>query len=104
MTGISQVFGGVILLIGGKILGGSVSFDINNLYVMIYICLASIISYCIWFSVVKSGELSKLFIIKFAEPAFACVFGALILNENIFQLQYMIAFLLIAGGIYISNK
>lgn len=104
MTGISQVFGGVILLIGGKILGGSVSFDINNLYVMIYICLASIISYCIWFSVVKSGELSKLFIIKFAEPAFACVFGALILNENIFQLQYMIAFLLIAGGIYVSNK
>lgn len=104
MTGISQVFGGVILLIGGKILGGSVSFDINNLYVMIYICLASIISYCIWFSVVKSGELSKLFIIKFAEPAFACVFGALILNENIFQLQYLIAFLLIASGIYISNK
>ena len=70
---------------------------------MIYICLASIFSYCIWFTVVKNGELSKLFIIKFAEPVFACVFGALLLGENIFKIQYLAAFLLIAGGICISN-
>jgi len=48
----------------------------------------------------KAEQISKLFIIKFAEPLFACVFGALILKE----IQYLAAFLLIAGGIYISNK
>ena len=103
MTGVSQLFGGVVLLIVGIILGGSINFPIQKSFILIYICLASIISYTVWFTVVKSGELSKLFIIKFAEPMFACLFGALILGENIFRVQYLLAFLLIAGGICIAN-
>lgn len=104
-TRISQLFGGIVLLIVGKLLGGNFSFAFNNYaFIMVYICIASIISYCIWFSVVKNGELSKLFIIKFVEPVFACLFGALILGENIFKIQYLLSFLLIATGIYVSNK
>lgn len=104
-TGVSQLFGGVVLLVVGKLLGGSMSFAFNqSSFIIIYICFASIFSYCIWFTVVKSGELSKLFIIKFAEPVFACVFGAILLGENIFKVQYLLAFLLIATGIYVSNK
>lgn len=104
-TGISQLFGGIVLLIIGNLLGGSMNFAFNkSAFVMVYIAFASIFSYCIWFTVVKNGELSKLFIIKFAEPVFACVFGALLLGENIFKIQYLLAFLLIAMGIYVSNK
>lgn len=104
-TGISQLFGGIILLISGILSGGSADFAMNSsLLVMVYICIASIISYCIWFSVIKKADLSKLFIIKFAEPVFACVFGAMILGEDIFRIQYALAFLLIATGIYISNR
>lgn len=102
-TGISQLFGGIVLIAIGKFLGGTMSFNVEKSYVLAYICLSSIFSYCIWYIVVKKGELSKLFIIKFAEPVFACVFGALILGENIFKLQYLVSFVLIAGGIYISN-
>lgn len=106
MTGISQLFGGLVLLVIGKLLGGSMNMPLNasGCIIMGYICLASIFSYVIWFTVVKKGELSKLFIIKFAEPAFACIFGALLLGENILRIQYLLAFLLIAGGIYISHK
>jgi len=95
----------IVLLVAGTLFGGKMSFafDFSSL-IMVYICIASIFSYCIWFTVVKSGELSKLFIIKFAEPVFAAVFGALLLGENIFRPQYAISFLLIATGIYISNK
>ena len=104
-TGISQLFGGVVLLIIGKIFGGNVMISFNSsIFIMIYICLASIISYCLWFTVVKKSDLSGLFIIKFSEPLFACVFGAMILGENVFKIQYALAFLLIATGIYISNK
>lgn len=104
-TGISQLFGGIVLLICGTFMGGSASFQPDgNIFIMIYICIASAVSYCIWYAVVKNGELSKLFIIKFAEPVFACVFGALILKENIFNIQYIVAFITIACGIYISNK
>ncbi len=104
-TGISQLFGGIVLLVIGRFLGGSMTFTFNpSAFIMIYICFASILSYSIWFTVVKNGELSKLFIIKFAEPVFTCVFAAVILGENIFKIQYFLAFLLIATGIYVSNR
>ena len=103
-TGISQLFGGLVLLAVGLAMGGNVHFKWDaSILIMVYICVASIVSYCIWFGIVKSGELSKLFIIKFAEPVFACIFGALILGENIWKIQYLIAFLLISGSIWLSN-
>lgn len=103
-TGISQFFGGILLLVIGIGMGGEVHFSMDfSLLIMGYICTASIVSYCIWFSVVKSGELSRLFIIKFAEPAFTCLFGALILHEDIWKIQYLMAFVLICGGIWFSN-
>lgn len=104
-TGISQTFGGLVLLLAGTMMGGSVKFCADaTILIMVYICFATIFSYCIWYSIVKNGELSKLFIIKFAEPLFACVFGALILGENVFSIQYLAAFLLIATGIIISDR
>lgn len=103
-TGVSQLFGGAVLLLIGWLMGGRVTFRADlSILIMIYICAASVVSYCIWFTTVKNGEISRLFIIKFAEPVFACVFGALILGENIWKIQYLIAFLLISGGILISN-
>ncbi len=103
-TGISQLLGGIVLLVIGFAMGGNVHFKLDaSLWIMAYICIASIVSYCLWFGIVKNGELSKLFIIKFAEPVFACIFGALILGENIWKIQYLIAFLLISGSIWFSN-
>lgn len=104
-TGISQLFGGAVLFVCGKILGGSLSIPFGgSMLLTAYILIASVLSYSVWFTVVKSSSLSKLFIIKFAEPLFACIFSALILGEDIFKIQYLASFLLIAGGIYISNK
>jgi drug/metabolite transporter (DMT)-like permease len=103
-TGISQLFGGAVLLAVGFAMGGNVHFRWDSsLLIIVYICIASIVSYCIWFGIVKNGELSKLFIIKFAEPVFACIFSAVILGENILKWQYLISFALISAGILISN-
>ena len=103
-TGVSQLFGGAVLLAVGIIMGGEVHFAPNaELLIMGYICIASIVSYCIWFGIVKSGELSHLFIIKFAEPVFACIFGAVLLGEEILKIQNLIAFLLVGASILISN-
>lgn len=104
-TGIFQFFGGVVLVVCGAAMGGSVSMNsAEALWIMGCICAASIVSYCLWYGIIKHGELSKLFIIKFSEPVFACVFGAILLGENIWRLQYLAAFLLIGGGIWISNR
>ena len=103
-TGYSQLFGGVVLLLIGLLAGGKVQMAWDkSLWIFAYICFASIVSYCVWYMVLKQSNLSNLFIIKFAEPMFSCLLGALILSENIFKWQYLISFLLIAAGIVISN-
>ena len=104
-TGLSQLTGGIILLAAGLLMGGKISFAAGGaIWVYATVCMFSIVSYCLWNLIVKQGQLSGLFIIKFAEPAFACIFGAILLGENIWKLQYLLAFLLICGGIYIANK
>ena len=104
-TGISQFSGGVVLLAAAFIMGGTpLHFTWQATLVFAYICTASIIAYTLWYYVLKYNDLSKLFIIKFAEPLMACVFSAILLGDNIFQLQYLLAFLLISTGIVLGNK
>jgi len=104
-TGISQLTGGFILFIAALAAGGNFpSFNLKATFVFIYICSASIIGYTLWYYVMRKMDLSRLFIIKFSEPLFACLFGAILLNEDIFKLQYLAAFLLISAGIVIGNQ
>lgn len=105
ITGISQLFGGAVLLIASQIMGGKMPvFTLKSAAVFAYICTASIIGYTLFYYVQRTAELSRLFIIKFAEPLFACLFGAILLGENIFKLQYIIAFVLISTGIVLGNS
>ena len=105
VTGISQLSGGITLLVCGFIMGGKLpDFNIKSSLVFAYICASSIIAYTLWYYCQRTVALSKLFIIKFAEPLFACLFGAILLGENIFKLQYLFAFLLISLGIILGSK
>ena len=105
ITGVSQLSGGIILFVAALILGGNMlNFTLKSTAVFAYICIASISGYTLWYYVLKSNSLSKMFIIKFAEPLFACVFGAALLGENIFKIQYLAAFILITAGIVLGNR
>ena len=105
VTGISQLFGGCVLFMVALILGADIlSFDFNALLVFAYICTASTVAYILWNYILSTNNLSNMFIIKFSEPLFACVFGAILLGEDIFKWQYLIAFILISVGITLGNK
>ena len=108
LTGVSQIFGGAVLLAVGAAAGGNIKSVIpttaGQFGVLGMIVTASVISYCLWFITVQKENLSKLFIIKFSEPLFAAVFSWLLLKENIFKINYAIAFLLISFGIVVANK
>lgn len=105
ITGISQLSGGIILTVAAAVMGGaSMTPTPLGIAVFAYICTASTVAYLLWNYVLRSGTLSKMFIIKFAEPLFACLFGALLLGENIFKLQYLLAFILISAGILLASK
>lgn len=105
VTGISQLSGGVILLTAGFLMGGMLPhFQLKSILVFVYICASSIAAYTLWYYCQRTVSLSKLFIIKFAEPLFACLFGALLLGEDILKIQYLLAFLLISGGILLAGR
>ena len=103
VTGMSQLFGGIVLIVIAKLLNApQISFTYKGTIMLGCICLASIVSYCIWYYAMGKVLLSKMYILKFAEPFFACVFGAIMLKENIFTLQYLFAFILIITGVVIG--
>lgn len=104
-TGLSQLFGGAVLVILGTIMGGTnhISLD-SQIPVFLYICTASVVSYCFWYTATHNANLSNMLITKFIEPFFAAVTGAIFLSENVFQVKFILAFILIVGGIYISSK
>ena len=105
VTGISQFLGGVLLFVLALIMGGKIpDFNAYSSAVFAYICFASVTAYTLFFYIQKKIPLSKLFIIKFAEPFFACIFSAILLKENIFRIQYPIAFILISAGIVLAYK
>lgn len=105
LTGISQLSGGLILLAVALALGGRIpQISLRGLLLLGYICSASVISYMLWYRILQCSVLSNMLIIKFAEPVFACLIGALLLGENIFKLQYLLAFVLISSGILLGNK
>lgn len=105
ITGISQLFGGIALLVAGIVMRGSFpTFNVKAFFAFSYICTASIIAYVLFTYVQKNSTNSRLLIIKFAEPLFACIMGAVLLGEDILKLQYLIAFVLICGGIYLGSK
>lgn len=105
ITGISQFSGGIILFIAACVLGADMLvFNLKPALVFLYICTASICAYVLYSYILRTSSLSKMFIIKFTEPLFACLFGALLLGENIFKIQYLLAFILISVGIILGNK
>ena len=104
LTGYSQLFGGIVFLIVGTACGGSITLkEAGDFALLIYILLATSVSYSLWYTVVQKYELSKLFIIKLSEPMFAAIIGAIVLQENLLQLPYLFAFLCITSAVVISN-
>lgn len=105
IVAVSQTFGGAILLLIGIFIGGDMlNFTLSSTLIFLYMCAASSIAYILWNYILKTSDLSNMFIIKFAEPLFACIFGAILLGENIFRIQYLLAFILISSGIILGNK
>ena len=104
MTGYSQLFGGIILVTIGLVGSGNMgNVSMKAIMVFAYICTASIWGYCIWNQLVSRSNLSQLFIVKFLEPMFAALFGAVLLNEDVFNIRFLLALVFTGGAVVISN-
>lgn len=105
LTACGHLFGGIVLCIVGVALGGRITYiDRNSSLIFAYICLASIIAYALWNVLIKYNDVSKLSVIKFTEPLFAVILSGIFLGENIFKLNYLIAFIIILAAILLANS
>lgn len=104
MTGLSQLLGGAVLLLIAVLSGGHMgTVSASGILVFGCICTASIIGYCLWYSLIGKNNLSQLYIVKFLEPIFAAVFGMIMLNEDILNIRFLLALLFTGAAIVISN-
>ena len=100
----SQLLGGLCLCAGGLVAGGKLThLDIKALLVLLYVCAASIGAYSLWNLLIKYNSVSKLSVIKFSEPLFAVILSGLILKEQVWRLNYLLALLIILAAILLNN-
>ena len=100
----SQLFGGIVLVVVGLILGGRFgTISLESIGVLAYICFASITANLLWNTLIKYNDMSKLSVLKSMDPLFASLFSALLLQENILKPTYLVAVVLIVLAVYVSN-
>ena len=104
MVAWGQLLGGAFMLLIGFTCGGGVGkISISAIAVLAYMCAASIAANLIWNTLIKYNDMSTLAVLKSADPLFASVFSGILLAENILNVKFLIALLLIFSAIILSN-
>jgi drug/metabolite transporter (DMT)-like permease len=100
----AQLFGGAVMLLIGALLGGGVEqLDAKSIAVLAYICAASISANLIWNTLIKYNDMSYLAVLKSADPLFAVVLSGLLLHENIWKWNYLLALIIITAAVLTVN-
>lgn len=104
VTAYSQLFGGIILVAAGLIMGGKLNPGKSAMGVLVYICIASIVAYVLWNMLLKYNDMSFMSVLKFMEPLFAVFVAMLVFPETeSLKLEYLIAFVFIAAAVAVLN-
>lgn len=100
LSGWQMTIGGIVLLLGGLALGGTVDF-IGMLPVFAVLAAIYAISYSLWTALLKYNPPSSITIYSFMTPVFGVVFSALLLDESggVAPLSLVIALVLVCLGI-----
>ena len=100
----SQLIGGAFLCVCGLLAGGRLRhLDLRAVLVMLYICAATVIAYVLWNVCVKYNNVAKLAVIRFSVPLFAVAFSGILLREQIFKWNYILALLIILSSILLNE-
>ena len=100
LSGYQMTLGGIILLLAGLALGGTVDF-VGMLPIFGVLAAIYAISYSLWTALLKYNPPSSITIFSFMTPVFGVVFSALLLNEEggVAPLSLGIALVLVCLGI-----
>ena len=105
VTGYQLGIGGLLLLIIGLLTGGHLEqITPTGILLLSYMALLSALAFSIWTALGKYNKMSRIAVFNFLTPVFGALLSALFLGEALFNLQNLLALLLVSAGITIVNR
>lgn len=102
MTGWQLSIGGLALIVPGFILGGRLSgFTLASSALLAYLALLSATAFVLYSQLLKYNPVSRITIFNFTIPLFGAVLSAIFLNERLLEWKYLLALILVCGGIWL---
>lgn len=105
MTGWQLAIGGVALLIGSYLSGGTLAVhSVSAVAILGYLTLLSSVAFALWSMLLKVNRVSMIAPFNFVIPVAGSVLSAIFLGENILEIKYAVALVLVCSGIWWVNK
>lgn len=105
MTGWQLAIGGAVLVAGGYATGGTLEVhSMKAVAVLGYLTLLSSVAFALWSALLKVNRVSMIAPFNFVIPVAGTVLSAIFLGENILDIKYAIALVLVCSGIWWVNK
>ncbi|MCU6681637.1 DMT family transporter [Leclercia sp. 29361] len=105
MTGWQLAIGGVMLVVGGYMTGGTLALpSVKAAAILGYLTLLSSVAFALWSLLLKYNRVSMIAPFNFLVPVAGTVLSAIFLGENILEIKYAVALVLVCSGIWWVNK
>lgn len=105
LTGYQLFIGGVVLVLGGYVTGGSLTgFTWQSSALLFYLALLSAVAFALWAILLKYNRVGMVVIFNFLVPVFGAILSAIFLGESILEWKNMIALVLVCTGIWLVTR
>ncbi len=104
LNGYQFLFSGLLMSLIGLVFGADLGRpNLAAWGLMLYLMLLSVLAYGIWALLLAKYPPSDVVIFHSAVPIFGSLFSWLMLGEAVFNLRFLLALALVAGGILLAN-
>ena len=97
-------FGGVLLFLIGLVLGGSADITKGSgAVILLWLAIVSSVSFLLWTELLGRHPVSRISVFTMLVPIFGTLWSGILLGEEIFRVENLIALALICAGILLVN-
>ena len=104
VAGYQLLLGSLFLLLAGFAGGGeALNFSFENIWLLLYLALASAAAFSIWTALLEHNPVGKVSIYKFTIPIFGVFLSYILLGEKLLGAKVIISVVLVSASIIFIN-
>lgn len=105
LTAYQLMIGGVVLIIVGLIMGGTITqLTIPGRLLLIYLSALSAVAFTIWTMLLKHNPVGVVAIYGFMIPVFGVMLSGIFLGEQFLNLRILVSLTCVSVGIWLVNR